>query len=191
LYETKDLNDNILQQMFYNEETGEYLLREYTYVHTGSFWECTNQRTAVVFNKGSSDTVLPSPTLKIYYSSDLADGPITLLDNEWVKVSIVKYLAKDSWWEFGYELKIVNKTNRVITITIDNESIMDINCKPVFSVDHIDAGDTAYFTLAWDKDTLERCYIPYVDNVEFMVRIFNNDNWKVPALAGERVLIKH
>jgi hypothetical protein len=68
---------------------------------------------------------------------------------------------------------------------------MNIGCPPLFSIDHIEAGHTAYFTLGWDNETLERLYVPYIDNVEFMLKVYDNDNWRAPAFAGERILIKH
>ena len=192
--EVTDQYDNILQQIFYDEKNDRYLLKEYTYILQKNKWVCTNQQTVVISkvekqcNFNNQDQL--NNYLKIYYNSDLSDGPITIMDNEYVKVSIVKYLAKDNWWEFGYELKVVNKTNSVITFMIDNPSIMDIQCKPLFTIDHVDAKNTAYFTMAWDKETLERCYIPYIDNIEFMIRVYDNENWKTPALAGNRLLIK-
>jgi hypothetical protein len=67
---------------------------------------------------------------------------------------------------------------------------MDILCKPLFTIEHIDAGKTAYFTLAWDTDTIERTHIPYIDNIEFMIRVYNNENWSAPALDGSRIMIK-
>lgn len=130
------------------------------------------------------------PVINIYYNSDLTDGPIIIMDNEYAKVSIIKYLAKDYWWEFGYEFKIVNKTNKVLTALIDDCSIMDVMCKPLFSIDHVEAGHTAYFTVAWDRETLERSHLPYIDNIEFLVRVYNGENWKMPALAGSKILLK-
>ena len=192
-YPLKEVNviydqfNNILQQTLYNETTGEYIQTDYTYAYQDGRYVCIDQRTTII-NYNSPSAV--NTALKIYHNKDLNNGPIILIDNEYVKVSIVKYLAKDSWWEFGYELKVVNKTKDIITTHIDNTTIMDINCSPLFYTEHIAPGDTEYFTLAWDSDTLERCYIPYIDNIEFMIRVFDNDNWRTPALCGERVLIK-
>ena len=192
--EVRDSYDNIIQQTFYNSDTDEYMVRSYEYALCKNKWVCTNQHMSIIPFKKELDNISNiseiDRTLKIYYNSDLEDGPITVMDNDFVKVSIVKYLAKDNWWEFGYELKVTNKTNSVITYMIDGASIMDIQCQPLFSIDHIEAGDTAYFTMAWDTEALERSHIPYVDNVEFMLRIYNNDRWTSTALAGSIVLMK-
>lgn len=185
-----DSNNNLIQQTLFNQETGEYFLKEFKYERKFFIWSCVDQRTSILKHYNTPNINASCIPLNIFYNSDLTNGPITIMNNDWAKVSIVKYLAADRWWEFGYELKVVNKTNRVISILIDGCSIMDINCKPMFSIDHIDAGNTAYFTLAWDKDTLERCYIPYIDNIDFMVRVFDNDDWDVPALAGTRIVLK-
>ena len=118
------------------------------------------------------------------------NGPIVILDDEGVRVSITKYLAADMWYEFGYELKIENNTNNIITIAIDDVAIMDTACPPLFNIDHIDAGKTAYFTIGWDKETLERSHVPYVNNIEFMIRVFDNTNWQSTALTGEKIMLK-
>lgn len=190
--EVKDQYDNLLQQILYNEETGDYMLREFTYKLERNKWVCVNQQTSIISCKEEPLAAQASvnPMLKIYYNSDLVDGPITVMDNEYAKISIVKYLTEDYWWKFGYELKVINKTNSVITIMIDGASIMGINCKPLFSIDHIEAGNTAYFTLAWDEDTLNRSYIPYIDNIEFMVRVYDNEKWNDLALVGSKILLK-
>lgn len=191
--EVKDTHDNVLQQIYYNCETKEYWLKEYTYIKQDAIFICTDQRMSIISkdsNGANSDNTAINPKLEIYHTSELMNNPIVLIDNEYAKVSLVKYLAKDKWWEFGYEVKVYNKTNSVITVVFDRASIMDIGCKPLFAIDHIDTGDTSYFTLAWDRETIERCYIPYIDNIEFMVKIYNNENWNVPALSGTRVLIK-
>lgn len=191
--EVRDKYNNILQQIFYNEKTGEFLLKEYTYTLQNNKWVCIEQRTNIFTGKENNyvcNKTNVNPALRIFYNSDLANGPITIMDNEYAKVSIVKYLATDNWWEFGYELKIYNKTNKVLSVLVDDTYIMDIQCKPLFNIDHIEAGKTAYFQMAWDEDTLTRCHIPYVDNVEFIVKIFDNEDWTVPALAGTRLMIK-
>jgi hypothetical protein len=189
--EVVDKYDNVLQRTYYNKETGDYILTEYTYVLQQNKWVCIDQQTTI-YSTVTQDPgcAYIDPNLSIYYNSDLTDNPITIMNNEYAKISIVKYLAADAWWEFGYELKIYNKTNQVLSVLIDDCYIMDIQCKPLFSIDHIDAGKTAYFKMAWDSETLERCYIPYVDNIEFMIKVFDNSDWTVPALAGTRIMLK-
>lgn len=187
----EDKYGNILQQIYYNKETDEYIQKEYSYIFQYNKWICTDQKTTIYKNELNTqkyDKI--NPTLSIYYNNDLYSNPITIMDNEYVKISIVKYLARDDWYEFGYELKIVNKTNQVLTMSLEDFYIMDILCKPVFSIEHIDAGKTVYFKMAWDKATLTRCHIPYIDNVEFIVKVFDNNNWTDPALAGKRLMIK-
>ena len=116
------------------------------------------------------------------------------MDNADIKISIVKYLASDFWWDVGYELKIENKSNKILTCTIDDTYIMNTYCQPLFSIEHIEAKHTEYFTIGWDRDSLDKSHIPYVDNVEFMVRVFNNEywnnRWTDKALWGTHVLIK-
>lgn len=190
-----DSYGNLLQQILYNEKTEEYIIKEFTWSFDGDIWTCVDRKTTLVQEPIKQNQDIPGCTpensLSIYYIQDLAAGSIILLDNSDVKVSIVEYLEKASWWEFGYKLKIENKSNEVITYMFDDVSIMDINCKPMFSIDHIEPGQTTYFNIAWDKDSLEKAWIPYINNIKFMLRIYNNDNWRTPALYGTKALIKH
>ena len=190
--EVKDKYNNILQQIYYNDNTDEYLLKEYSYSLQKNKWLCTDQRNTVIpFNmQEEQHTSEAFNALKIFYDKDFTKGPIVIMDNEDIKISIVKNLATDSWYHFGYELKIVNKSNKVLSVLIDDTSIMDIQCKPLFNIEHIDAGQTTYFTMAWQKEELERCCIPYIDNVQFMIRVFDNENWKMSALYGNKILMK-
>lgn len=188
--ETTGPGDYIIQQTFYNKNTEELLIKDFIYELRDKTFICVDQKITIINPKEKKQNDSNLNIEKIYYTSDIRTTPNILMDNEYVKISITKYLTKDNWWEFGYELKVFNKTNDVITITINDATIMNINCKPMFSVDHIDAGNTAYFTLAWDLDTLANCYIPYIDNVAFTIKVFDNENWNFPALAGSRILIK-
>ena len=190
-----DTYGNLLQQTLYNESTKEFIITKYDYCRRDGIWMCTNQSTTIISADKSNEVINNKPavdtSLNVYYENELNNyQSIVLIDNADVKISIIEYLDKASWWEFGYKFRVENKSNKVITVMFDSVSIMDINCKPMFSIDHIDAGHTAYFNLAWDRESLERAYIPYLDNVEFMVRVYDNENWETPAIYGTRVLIK-
>jgi hypothetical protein len=188
-----DSYGNILQQVLYNEETKEYFVKDYRWSNQDGMWVCVDQQTTVIKNKdkcNEHDRVVED-TINVYYKSYLDNGPIVVLDNSCVRISIVEYLDKASWWEFGYKIKVENKSSKIIAVMFDEASIMDINCAPLFSIDHIEGGHTAYFNLAWDVDSLERAWIPYLDNVEFMIRVYNSSICNTPALYGTKVLIKH
>ena len=186
-----DVNGNLLQQIIYNKLTSEYIMKEYSYEYNPETcrWTCIKQETTVL--TGTAPTEITDPVINKYFIKDLSTNPLTLLNTSDIKISINKYLNAAQWWEFGYELEIINKTNKVLTVVFDNFYIMSILCKPVFSVDQIYANKTAYFTMAWDSDTLERCYIPYLDNIEFQIAVYDNANRLGPALAGTRVLLKN
>lgn len=184
-----DKYDNIVQQIFYNETTNEYIMKEYIYTYSDPKWICIDQRTTIISNSSTPETQVDA-SLNIYYKDYLETAPIVLIDNSDIKISIIEYLDKAGWWEFGYKFKVENKSTKVLTYTFDCVSIMDIDCKPMFSIDHVDSGHTVYFNLAWDKESLERAYIPYIDNIKFMVRVYDNENWDTPALYGTRALIK-
>jgi hypothetical protein len=185
-----DKYGNLIQQILYNEQSGNHFIKEFIYEYQNGAWVCIEQRTNV-FSENDYKHYFTNPLLEVYYKKDLNTGPIAIMDNEYVRIDIVEYLSTASWWEFGYKFRVINKTNEVITMMLDNTSIMSIQCKPLFNIDHIDAGKTIYFNMAWDKEALERSYIPYIDNIEFIIKIFNNENWTTPALVGSHILIKN
>lgn len=186
-----DRHGNMLEQTLYNENTGEYIFKEYTYALDGTMWVCIDNKTTILPDKTKYTCPADTPLLNIYHNNDIAKHPIVLVDNDKVRVSIIKSLSEADWYKFAYELEVINKTNKVLTIVIENAAIMNIGCPPLFNVDHFEAGQKAYFTLGWDHETLEHFYIPYIDNVEFMLKVHENDNWRAPAFAGERILIKY
>lgn len=188
-----DRYGNILQQVIYNEASGEYFIKEYTWSLYNNKWVCVDQSTTLIDKRDSCQTNSEntSRALSIYYKYYLAEGPIILIDNADIKVSIVESLNAASWWEFGYKFKVENKSNKTITIMFDNVSILNIQCSPMFFVDHLEPGNTIYFNLAWDLDSLKRSCIPYIDNVEFLLKVYDADDWNRPAIYGTRALIKN
>lgn len=184
-----DVYNNLIQQTVFNEQTGEYITTTYIYENINGLWTCTNQNITVLSKNKSKEVT--AELMTIHNLSDLEKNPITLLDSENIKISLIECLDENDWRAFGYKLKLENKTDRVLCIILDNNYIMNIKCSPVFSVEYIEASKTQYFELSWDKETLERHYIPYIDNIEFMLRVYDNENWKVPALEGMHILLKH
>jgi hypothetical protein len=184
-----DIYNNLIQQTVFNEQTGEYITTIYTYEHIDGLWTCTNQSITVLNKNTSKETI--DELMTIYNLSDLEKNPITLLDSENIKISLIECLDENDWRAFGYKVKLENKTNKTLVVILDNNYIMNIKCSPVFSVEYVEASKTQYFELSWDKETLERRYIPYIDNIEFMLRIYDNENWKVPALEGTHVFLKY
>ena len=183
-----DAYGNILQQTVYNELTGEYVTTTFTYANDDGRWVCIDQK--IIITGMVKESWQVNPALNIYYTSDIANDPIVLLDNTDIRVTVIEYLNKASWWEFGYKFKVENKSNKTLSVMFTDVSIMDINCAPLFNIDHVESGHTIYFNLAWDRDSLERAWIPYVDNIEFMLSIYDTSTWNTPAKYGTRALIK-
>ena len=109
-------------------------MKEYIYTYSDPKWICIDQRTTIISNSSTPETQVDA-LLNIYYKDYLETAPIVLIDNSDIKISIIEYLDKAGWWEFGYKFKVENKSTKVLTYTFDCVSIMDIDCKPMFSID--------------------------------------------------------
>lgn len=186
-----DQYDNILNQIYYNTVTGDYYIKEYLYEFKNDKWVCTTQYTTVYENCYPTDySYYADPYLNIYYDDALKDNSIIILNNEYIKISIIKALSSSSWFEAGYKLRIQNKTSDVLSVAFTEVFIMGIACEPVYNLEHVDPLATVDFDFVWDKATLDRCHVPYFGDVDFLVKVYNNDKWNAPALTGVRALIK-
>jgi hypothetical protein len=182
---------NLIQQTVYNELTGEYTTTIFTYAYgNNGIWVCVDQKCVVTGTIKTNDPNLDN-TLSIFFQNDFANKSVVLLDNDEVKVSIIEVLDKASWWDFGYKIMVENRTDKTLSFIFSDLYIMSISCSPMFTVDHVVGNSTAYFTLAWDEDSLKRACIPYIDNIEFMLRVYSTDDYCAPADYGIRALIKN
>lgn len=194
-----DRYGNILQQIIYNEETEKYIIKEYEYTLIDDTWICVEQNMYTMINNPCTDKHGPSQnkytnfneSTLVLYKNDLTDRPYTIIDNEYIRITVIRYLEDGGWYDFAYEFKVENKTDQVLTFSFENMSIMNISCPAVFSIDYVYEKETKYFLLGWSKDTLSRCYIPYIDRVNFQIKIYDNEDWRRPADFGEQIIIMH
>lgn len=59
--EAKDKYGNILVQIYYNEETGKYIIEKYTYTFQQDKWVCIEQQTII-----DTPTYIPDPKCPYY-----------------------------------------------------------------------------------------------------------------------------
>lgn len=179
-----DSYGNILQQSIYNDQTGETITTVFTYQRINSMWVCVDQQVMVT---GRPMMVKPTTVLTLRDNS----LPIILIDNKDITISIIEKLEQESWWEFGYKLRIENHSDKPISVLFSDAAIATVSCYPLFTIDQIEPGHYNYFNLAWDKESLVRDWVPYLDNVEFTLRVFiGTENWTKPADYGADVLIR-
>lgn len=187
-----DQYDNILSQIYYNTSTNEYLLKEFIYEYVDNKWVCVEQTTTVyqTFPLYEDPCCQDTPLLNVVRHSDLIDNSITVVNNTDVKITITKILPACSWYDFGYELFIENKSDKILTAAFVDSCIMNIPCEPLFNIDHIEAHSQVKFKLVWDKTTLQTSCIPSLDDIKVTIKIFDNANYYVPAKYVTNVLIK-
>ena len=179
-----DTYGNILQQSIYNEQTGETTTTIFTYQRVNGLWVCVDQQ-VIVTSQPKAQTPVNILTIR---DNSL---PEILIDNQDVTISVVEKLDQESWWEFGYKLKVENHSDKAISILFDDVSIADVSSKPLFNVDQVEPGYTTYFNLAWDRDSLAKDWVPYLNEVQFTLSVYiGTENWKKPAEYGLRVLIR-
>lgn len=181
-----DVYGNVLQQSFYNEQTGETFTTIFKYKRENGLWVCVDQQMLVTKDQTKS---APAKTSYVINETTL---PQTILDTPEVTITLEERLATESWWEFGYKLKIVNHSNEAVSVLFDNVSIASVTTQPMFNVTQVEPGYTLYFNLAWDKASLERDWVPYLNNVEFSMKVYiGTENWKQPADYGTEILIRN
>ena len=89
---------------------------------------------------------------------------------------------------FGYTWKayLENNTDQSLRFTMDGTSICGMMCEPLW-VETVEAGKKSNSDISWSDRTLERNGVTRVDNVEFGLRIQDNEDWSADPLVDEIV----
>ena len=72
----------------------------------------------------------------------------TLVDNELVQVNIVNIYEDPMWNEVGFEMEIINKTDIMLMVSIDDVSVNGVMNDPFWATE-VAPGKTAYSNMGW------------------------------------------
>lgn len=110
-----------------------------------------------------------------------------IIDNEYVTVTVIGY-ENDSIWGYTLKLFLENKSDKNIMFSVDEASINGYMMDP-FYAKSVAAGKCAFSSMSWANTTLEENGITEVNNIEFTLRAYDNDDFTANDLANEVITL--
>ncbi|MCD7949932.1 MAG: hypothetical protein LUG12_06720 [Erysipelotrichaceae bacterium] len=103
------------------------------------------------------------------------DSDNVLVDNDDVTVIVIGYDPDDTWG-YGVNLYLVNKTDTEVMFSLDDASINGYMIDPFYAT-AVSAGKSAFSTISWYDSDLEENAIEDIEEIEFKLSAYNNDDW--------------
>lgn len=121
------------------------------------------------------------------FARELQPTDTILADNEYVTV-IFTGCEDDDIWGYSANLYIVNKTETSIMVSVDEASINGFMIDP-FYADTVNAGKVAFSTISWFDTDLEENSITEVESIEFVLHVYDNEDWSGDDFYNDIVTI--
>lgn len=121
------------------------------------------------------------------YVRQSQSGDNIIVDNDYVSVIVTGY-EQDAIWGYTVNLFIWNKSEQNIMVSVDNTSVNGYMADP-FYAKSVCAGKRAFSSMSWSDSTLEDNSITAIEEIEFTLRIYDNDNWMADDLVNEAVVL--
>lgn len=114
-------------------------------------------------------------------------GDNIILDNDYASVIVTGY-EEDAIWGYTVNLFLLNKSGQNIMVSVDDASVNGYMADP-FYAKSVSAGKCAFSSMSWSNSTLEDNGITTVEEIEFTLRVYDNDNWMAADFANEVVVL--
>jgi len=110
-----------------------------------------------------------------------------IVDNEYVTVVVTGYEDDDIW---GYTVKLflLNKTDKNIMFSIDEASVNGYMAEPFFAKS-VSAGKCSFSSMSWSDTTLEENGITAVEEIEFNLRAYDEDDFFGDDFVNQAVIL--
>lgn len=122
-----------------------------------------------------------------HYVRESLDSDTILVDNDHVTVIVTGY-DEDDIWGYAVNLFIVNKSDKNIMISADEVSVNGYMADPFYATT-VTAGKCAFSSMSWFNTTFEENGITHVEEIEFLLRIYDADDWMADNLANETIVL--
>ena len=132
-----------------------------------------------------------APSIHIYpYGADRAQPYVResqptdriLVDQEDFRV-IVTGFVRDPVWGFTAQLFMENKSDKQVMLTAEDASVNGYMADPLFAVS-MDPGNCAFGRMSWSDTTLQELGITQVEELEFVLRAYDETNWNAKDLVN-------
>ena len=110
-----------------------------------------------------------------------------IVDNEYVTVVVTGY-EDDPIWGYTAKLFLLNKTDKNVMFSVDEASVNGYMTNPFFAKS-VSAGKCAFSSMSWSDTDLEENGITVIEEIEFNIRAYDEDNWLDDDLANKTVTL--
>ncbi len=110
-----------------------------------------------------------------------------IVDNEYITVVVTGY-EDDPIWGYTAKLFLLNKTDKNVMFSVDEASVNGYMADPFFAKS-VSAGKCAFSSMSWSSTTLEENGITVIEEIEFNLRVYDEDNWFDDDLANKTVTL--
>ena len=111
-----------------------------------------------------------------------------LIDNEYVTVIVTGY-EDDEIWGYTVNLFLVNKSDKNVMFSVDDASVNGFMADPFYATS-VSAGKCAFSSMAWSDSILEENSITEIEQIEFTLRAYDEDDWLSDDLVSESIILK-
>lgn len=106
-------------------------------------------------------------------------------ENCTVKITAIE---EDGLWGYTLKAYLENKTDKELMFSVSNASVNGFMCDPFWAVT-VSAGMKANEEIRFMEEDLKRSGIETVTDIEFTLRVYDNNDWDAGDLVDEAVTI--
>lgn len=111
-----------------------------------------------------------------------------LFDNDYITVIVTGYEI-DEIWGYTVNLFFINKTDREVMFSVDEASVNGFMLDPFFAKS-VGAGKCAFSSMTWSNSALEENSITEIEEIEFLFRAYDSEEWSAEDYVNETITLK-
>ena len=111
-----------------------------------------------------------------------------IIDNEYVTAIVTGY-ENDDIWGYTANLFLVNKSDKEIMFTVDDASVNGFMVDPFYSTS-VMPGKCKFSSMSWSDTTLEENGITDIEEIEFIFRAYDSDDWSADDFVNELITLQ-
>lgn len=105
-----------------------------------------------------------------------------IVDNSYCKFTIVS-VDPNGFWGFTLKALCENKTSKKLMFAFDNSSIMGYMIDPLWATE-VAPGKKSNVEISFSSDTIKECGITWVDEISFLLRVYDSDDWSADPFVN-------
>ena len=94
----------------------------------------------------------------------------------------------DEIWGYTVKLFLLNKTDKLVMFSAEEASVNGYMADPFYATS-VSAGNCAFSSMSWSDSTLEENGISDIEEIEFLLRAYDDDDWSVDDFVNERIIL--